>query len=367
MNRRHFIFTAGGAVAAQTLPSKQVAVGVIGAGARGHQLLEACLAQPSVRVAAVCETYEPRMFGAVALARSKGHGTRYYRIYGDLLADGDVEAVIVATPDFSHHRIVTEALRAAKDVYVEQPLCLTWQEGVELLEAEKSTRQIIQVGSQRRSSPLFRESRTEDVRVVQARGFSNYLRRGVLRRGGVKFREPLNFPDWQAGAAKQFPYSPDRFLNWRFYSMYGGGPVTDLGTPILDGVHLLTGAGFPAVVEANGVRSSEEGFDTVERAAITIRYTGGMLASLLIDGAAAGRHEQTLVSGDKRDLQVADPLLGSATSRHLANFFDAVRSRSQPVAPVSATLPATLICQMANLAIANGGPVRWDSQRQRVD
>ncbi|PWU09924.1 MAG: hypothetical protein C5B51_05370, partial [Terriglobia bacterium] len=309
MNRRHFLFTGSGILAAQALPSKQVVVGMIGAGARGRQLLELCLAQPSVRVAAVCETYEPRMFEAVALARSKGHRTRYYRIYGDLIADQDIDAVMVATPDFSHHRMTLEALKAGKDVYVEQPLCLTWQQGVELLEAEKASRQIIQVGSQRRSSPLFEQTDIGRVRSVAARGFTNYLRPGVLRRGGVKFREPLNFPDWQAGAASQMPYSPDRFLNWRFYSIYGGGPVADLGSHILDGIHRLTGAGFPVAVSATGMASGEEGFDTFERAAVNVEYAGGMLVSLLIDGAAARRQEHTALYGDSGARNISDSLL----------------------------------------------------------
>src|SRR5438552_11847221 len=123
MNRRLFLCGASGVLAAQVAPAKPVVVGIIGAGSRGLQLLQECLAQPSVRIGAVCETYEPRLFSAVALARSKGHRTRYYRIYGDLIADRDLDAVIVATPDFWHRKMTLEALQANKDVYVEQPLC----------------------------------------------------------------------------------------------------------------------------------------------------------------------------------------------------------------------------------------------------
>src|SRR5579871_6345178 len=141
------------------------------------------------------------MFGAVALARSKGYTARAYRIYADLIADSDLSAVLIATPDFSHHRMTLEALRAGKDVYVEQPLCLTWQEGVELLKAEKASHNLVQVGSQRRSSQLFLETSHDigagkigEIRMVQANRTSSYLSKGVLRRGPVKFSEPLNFP-----------------------------------------------------------------------------------------------------------------------------------------------------------------------------
>jgi predicted dehydrogenase len=159
MHRRFFLFTASSAALwAQASPSRQLVVGLIGAGFRGLQLLRECLSIPSIRVGAVCETYEPRMFGAVALARSKGHTTRAYRIYADLIADSDLDAVLIATPDFSHHQMAVDALRAGKHVYVEQPLCLTWQEGVELLNAEKSSRNIVQVGSQRRKQPILPRS-----------------------------------------------------------------------------------------------------------------------------------------------------------------------------------------------------------------
>lgn len=387
MNRRFFLFTAGSAaVSAQTPPSKQVTVGIVGVGFRGRQLLQACLALPGVRIGAVCETYEPRMFGAGFLARSKGHRPRYYRIYSDLIADGDLDAVLIATPDFWHHRMTLEALRAGKDVYVEQPLCLSWQQGVELLEAEKNSRQIVQVGSQRRSSPLYLETAARiaegavgHVQMVQAASASSYLRPGAVRRGGVKLRDPLNFPDWQAAAASKVPYSPDRFLNWRFYSMYAGGPVTDLGVHVLDGVQMLMGASFPLRVQASGVRSKEEGFDTAERAGIVVEYPNGLLATLSVNGTAAKSHENAIMEGEGGRIEVSpqgfrgsvlrasdDPQLSDATRRHLTNFFESVRNRNRPKASISVAFPATLVCQMANLSIGAGLPVRWDGRQSRV-
>jgi predicted dehydrogenase len=361
MNRRAFILAGGSVLAAQVPPSRQVAVGFIGAGARGMELLRICLADPSVRLAAVCETYEPRMFGAVALARSKGHRTRYYRLYRDLLADTDLDAAIIATPDFWHHRMALEALQSGKDVYLERPISLTWQEAVELAAAERQSRRIIQVGSQRRSSRFPAQAAQEPVgrvRSVRAERSSSCLCPGVLRRGGFKLRDPLNFPDWQAAARIQHPYSPDRFLNWRFYSLYGGGIVTDLGCDVLDSIHLLTGAGFPISVTATGVPSAEPGFDTVQRANIAVQYPRGQTVTLLLDGTARRPKEHWTLEGG----EVAD-----STRLHLANFIECIRSRTPPNATVAKTLPATLICQMANLSIAAGRPARWDAARLQVE
>jgi predicted dehydrogenase len=370
MNRRIFIFTAGSSLCAQTLPSKQVVAGLIGAGARGSELLHACLADPAIRIGAVCETFEPRMFEAVALARSKGHRTRYYRLYGDLIADKDVDAVIIATPDFWHHRMTLEAIRAGKDVYVEQPLSLTWQEGVEMAAAEGESRQIVQVGSQTRSSRFWagHEAATPGrTRLAQAQRYSDYLRPGVLRRGGFKLSDPLNFVDWQAAAATQVPYSPDRFLNWRFYLLYGGGVVSDLGCPAMDVLHMLVGLDYPVAVKASAIRSSEKGFDTPERAVLTVEYPG-MLASVSLDGAATRPDQFWSVDGGRIVLgQEIDAEEPETTRRHLTNFFDSVRTRKPPNASIRGTFPATLICQMANLSIATGHTAHWDVSRSQVE
>jgi len=395
MNRRTFFL--GGAFAAAALASDQVVVGLIGAGARGMQLLRECLTHPSVRIGAVCETYEPRMFGAGALARSKGHHTRYYRVYSDLIADTDVDAVIIATPDFWHHRMTREALRAGKDVYVEQPLCLTWEQGVDLLRAEAESRKIVQVGSQRRSSPLFIEAAREiaagpvgRIQMLRAHRSSSYLHAHVLRRGGVKLPEPLNFQDWQAAAATKVDYSPDRFLNWRFYADYGGGAVTDLGCHAVDGLNMLTGLSYPVSVKAGGALPEAEGFDVPANASIIVEYGDRQVAAVSVDAAvevppreqelsavdgAGGRLEITPYGYRSWDAGAAVPAVQrsllngpeEATRRHLATFLEAVRSRNPANAPIRVTFPSTLICQMANLSIRSGATVRWNAADRKVE
>jgi predicted dehydrogenase len=371
MTRRAFIFAAGTTLSAQTPPSRQIVVGLIGAGARGSELLRSCLADPSIRIGAICETFEPRMFEAVALARSNGSRTRYYRIYADLLADKDLDAVIIATPDFWHARMTLEAIDAGKDVYLEQPPSLTWQESVAMAASEHDSRQIVQVGSQVRSSRLAADwdpARLGRIRIAHAHRNSDCLRPRVLHRGGFKLPEPLNFVDWQAAAAKQVPYSPDRFVNWRFYSMYGDGIVSDLGFPTLDAIDCLSGAGFPVTVQASGFPSPEEGFDTTERAAIAVRYSR-MLASVSLDGSAPQVDESLRLIGEAGEIELGPAIRSGApdaTRRHLAKFFEAVRSRKPTNATIGSTLPASLVYHMANLSISSGRTVHWDGAASSV-
>ena len=399
MTRRLFLARSACSLAvAQSPPTGQIVVGVIGAGFRGMQLIRAFLDQPSVRIGAVCETYEPRMFGAAAVTRARGHRTRYYRIYRDLIADGGIDAVIVATPDFSHHMMTMEALKAGKHVYVEQPLCLTWEQGVELLKAEREASRVVQIGSQRRSSPIYLESARQitvgamgHVQVARAWRSSNALRTGVLQRGGVKLPEPLNFVDWQAGAAAKVPFSVDRFLNWRYYPEYGGGVVADLGCHVVDGFHMLTGAGYPNTVKASGIHATAEGLDTAERAVVTVEFPGGQLFTLTLNAAAIDypedRRELTTIEGDGGRCEIT-PYKATgwkmrstmpvwqrgltngpdiATREHVANFLDAIREKRAPNAPVGAAFAATLICQMANLSISTGRTARWNAVNQQVE
>jgi predicted dehydrogenase len=372
MNRRTFLLCGAGTLSAQVPPSSQIVVGLIGAGVRGVQLLKILLAEPSVRIGAVCETYEPRMFEGVALARASGHRTRYYRIYRDLLSDRSLDAVVIATPDFWHCRMTVEAIDQGKDVYVEQPLCRTWQEGVAMIAAHNRSKRIVQAGSQRRSSAYFadlvvrrRSGQLGSVQRIEGRATASYLSAGVLRRGAAKLTEPLNFEDWQAAAETRVTYSPDRFLNWRFYRAYGGGCVADLGTQLLDGVHMVAGIGYPVSVSARGSKSNA--FDAAERASVDVEYPSGVVASISIDGAARRRTDVAVIRGNRRGSQV-DGLAGKdATAVHLAEFLAAVRSRARPSAPPDVVFPAALVCQMANLSIAGGRKMYWKPESSRVE
>ncbi|MFN9263957.1 MAG: Gfo/Idh/MocA family protein, partial [Acidobacteriota bacterium] len=98
-------------------------------------------------------------------------GAKAYRDYRDLLADRSLDAVLIATPEHWHHRMILDALAAGKDVYIEKPLCRTPEEARELVEAEKQSKQIIQVGMQRRSYDLYQE-----VRAVVAAGTLGQVR-----------------------------------------------------------------------------------------------------------------------------------------------------------------------------------------------
>src|SRR3984893_752943 len=165
LQRRSFILAGGAALLkAQT---GQISLGVIGSGGRGTFVMSVFQKDPSVRVGAICDVYEPNLENALSIA-SKDH-PRAYRNYKQLLDDKSVQAVLIATPEHWHHRMVLDALAAGKDIYVEKPLCQTPEQGVELVDAEKKSKSIVQVGMQRRSYDLFLDAR----RIVAAGTLGN--------------------------------------------------------------------------------------------------------------------------------------------------------------------------------------------------
>lgn len=391
-NRRTFLLTAGGALAAYAVPpADQLLLGVIGAGGRGTLVMTTLQKDAAVRVGAICDVYEPNLEKAASVA---GTRPKLYRNYKDLLADRDIQAVLIATPEHWHAQMVLDALAAGKDVYVEKPLCRTPEEGAKLVAAEKNTKQIVQVGMQRRSYDLYREGREivasgklGTVRMVR----SWWLNNNLGGRVATKLDGPLDWEQWQ-GPAERRPFDPNRFRQWRFYSEYAGGILADQGAHVFDGVHMLMGAGFPAAVNASAGKPHKPGVNTPESVVAIAEYPEDFIATFAINYAAMqyrSRNDQmNHLDGDaarmdigREDLKVyvkgaedapamtakSERGFGWATDLHVQNFLECVRTRKTPTAPMRIAFQAALVVQMANLSLRQGRRLRWNAAAQRVE
>src|SRR5436190_11063420 len=222
-SRRSF-FVGGVAAGLTAAPSDQIRLGVIGAGGRGTFVMGVFQKNAAVRVGAICDVYEPNLEQGLSNAsKVAGNHPKAYRHYQELLADKDIQAVLIATPEHWHTQMVLDALAAGKDVYVEKPLCQTPEQGMQLVEAEKKTKNIIQCGMQRRSYDVYLEGRKVvaagtlgTVRMVRSWWLNNHI-----REQNFKLQGPLDWEQWQGSAARR-PLDADRFKNWRFYSDYAG-------------------------------------------------------------------------------------------------------------------------------------------------
>ncbi len=392
MNRRAFLMAAGMKAAAA---SDEVKLGVIGAGGRGTFVMTVFQKDPALRVAALCDVYEPNLERGISTAKKGGSAPKAYRNYRQLLEDRGIQAVLIATPEHWHAQMVLDAIAAGKDVYVEKPLCRTPEEGVALVEAERKTKQIIQVGMQRRSYDLYLQGREivtsgqlGKVRMVRSWWLNNYL-------GGKpveKLEGVLDWEQWQGPLKKRVAMNPDLFRNWRNYADYAGGIVADQGAHVYDGIHLLMSASYPSAVTAAAGRPHREGFDTPESVVVTAEYPEDFIGVFQVNYAAMkykSRNDQmNHLDGDQARMDIgredcrvyrqgseetpavekrSEKGFGWATDLHVQNFLECVRTRKRPTAPMVLGFQAALVVQMANISLKTGRRVKWNTEAWKVE
>ena len=388
MNRRMFLI-AGSGVALAAAPSERLVVGLIGSGGRGRTVMGRFLRHADIKVAAVCDIYEPNLEAGLSAA---GPGTRAYRNYKELLANKEINVVIIATPEHWHHRMLLDAVAAGKDVYIEKPLCRTPQEGVEMVKAVQASSRIVQVGMQRRSYELYRQAR--DVRRAGTLGTVRMVRTYWLNNSLAlrdrRFEGPVDWEQW-IGPGKNAAQDPKLFFNWRHFADYAGGIVIDQGAHIFDSIHMIMDAGYPSAVTASACSGHIEGATRPESVVVTAEYPEDFLAVFTINYAAMrypGELDQlNAYDGDearmdlgRERLQVypkespATPTVdrndpggfSNATTEHVNNFIAAVRSRETPSAPIEVGFQSALVLHLANLSLKHGKRVRWDRERMRA-
>lgn len=257
--RRHFLGAAAGTLAAAPLigqsPNDKIQVALIGAGGMGTADAHSSLKNGS-RLVAVSDIYQGRLTRAKEVF---GAGLFVTRDYREVLARSDVDAVIVATPDHWHNRISIDAMKAGKDVYCEKPMVQHIDDGRPVVETARSTGRIIQVGSQRVSSiiykkaqELFQAGAIGDLNMVEAWWDRNSAI-GAWQYSIPPDAKPENI-DWDRflGRAPKVPFDPVRLFRWRNYRDYGTGVCGDLFVHLFSGLHFVTGALGPARVYATG-------------------------------------------------------------------------------------------------------------------
>lgn len=383
---------------AQAAASDTISIGVIGAGSRGTFVMTTFQKSPNVRVGAICDVYEPNLERALSsAAKAQGSAPKAYRSYKQLLEDKSIDAVLIATPEHWHAQMVLDALAAGKDVYVEKPLCHTPEEGVALVEAEKRTKQIIQVGMQRRSYDLYLDARKVvaagtlgNVRMVRSWWLNNYVGDGGKRT--AKLDGPLDWEQWQGPVKKRIPLDPFIFRNWREISDYAGGIVADQGAHVYDGIHLLMNASYPLAVTAAAGKPHRVGYSTPESVVVTAEYPEDFIGVFQVNYAAMhykSRNDQmNHLDGDRARMDIgredcrvfkegaedspaiekhSEKGFGWATDLHVQNFLECIRTRQTPTAPMRVAFQAALVVQLANMSIKSGRRMKWNAQLNRVE
>lgn len=415
-NRRQFLNRSAQAAAAMSLLSlpvlganEKLQLGFIGIGIRGLQLLKLAVKDIAdrARVVAVCDTYKGYLNRAV---ETVGTGPAAYGEIHRLLDDKNVEAVVIATPEHRHVEHVIAALQAGKDLYCEKPLTHSLEEGEQMRKAqERYGPRIIQVGTQRRSSPLYAKAREMvesgmlgKITFVRAFWYRNSLK--------PQWRYPIpgdaspQTADWQAflGPAPKRAWDPARYFQWRLYWDYSGGIATDLMTHQIDAVHMVLGEKAPeSVVSTGGIYLWNDGREVPDTFHAALAYKSGLSVdySCMFGNQHYGYGEQFL--GTEGTLEVMnlrtlnfypeklteggqDVTPGRVKARaeitieskqldptdvtllHLRDFVECVKGRKQTNCTLELGDQAAAPCHLATLSLHKKRQVFWDPATRRV-
>lgn len=390
MKRRTFLMTTAAGQARILGASDRIRAGIIGAGVRGQFLIEQ-FKEAGAEVGGVCDVYEPNLEAGLRKASS---AARPFRDYRKMLEDKGIEAVIIATPEHWHARMMIDAVESGKDVYVEKPLAHKIEEGFRMVEAAERTRRVVQVGTQRRSGELFLQAKQimESGRTGEVR-----LATGIwYQRGSANNRALAGHLDWKQwlGSAPDRPVDPFRFFNWYWYSDYSGGYLVSQAAHIIDCIQWFRNLSQPVTVTCAGNRPELPGTDVPQTGSIAVEFPGNCLVVFTLGWQAMryswyndhlvqfhgnktrldlGR-ERYAVYGESSALEMAPSAerkspgsFNVATLSHVRNFLDCMASRKQPNAPVEAGQATNVVLCMAMESYRTGRRLRWNAQTRRVE
>jgi len=414
MKRRRFVQTVSSAglgliaprapLFAKGSPSEKVVVCVMGLNGRGTVLAKTFAKTPNAEVASVCDVDATVLAKAAAtVSEAQGKTVKTIADFRRALDDKTVDALVVAAPDHWHAPATILALSAGKHVYLEKPCGHNPREGELLVEAQRKTGRVVQMGTQRRSSPRAIEAMQairDGVigRAYFAKAWYANRRKSIGRGKAVSVPANLDYELWQ-GPAPRTPYRDNVIhYNWHWFKRWGTGEICNNGTHELDVARWALGVDYPTRVTSVGGRyhfeddweftdTQEAGFEFDGQRAIvwqglscnafpaekrgrgTIVYgtTGSMLMDQ--DGYTVYDLDNKVVK-ESLEAASADPLAPSGddklTGQHIANFVDAIRTGTPVTQPIAEGAKSVLLCHLGNIAQWTGRALRTDPRSGRI-
>jgi predicted dehydrogenase len=411
VTRRKFIQGAAAAAVApyilskaawgQTPPSERITLGMIGIGNMGGAHLDSLVKNRDFQIVAVCDVNRDKREKArqkieetYAAEQTDGtyKGCQIYNEFEQLLARGDIDAVVVAVPDHWHATIAIAACRAGKDVYCEKPLALTIREAWEMVRAARRYGRVFQTGSQQRSEANFRQA-CELVRSGRI-GKLQTVNVGVGGPSREKYLPEEPVPegfDWNRwlGPAPWQPYNSERCSGdygggWRHIRDYSGGMMTDWGAHHIDIAQWgmgMDGSGPVEIIPPSDRTIVEAGakavVDPAKGPTLIYKYANGVT---MIHGGANG----ILFTGTDGKIEVnrgyfktwpeeigKEPLGPNdvhlyESPGHHQDWLNCIRQRRRPICDVAIGASSITVCHLGNIAYWIGRTIRWDPDKQEI-
>ncbi|NRB63002.1 MAG: Gfo/Idh/MocA family oxidoreductase [Saprospiraceae bacterium] len=234
----------------------QINLALVGAGGMGNTDMQTALRIPGVRIVAACDLYDGRL---EACKQTYGKDIFTTRDYREILQRDDVDGIIIGTPDHWHKQISVDAMMSGKAVYCEKPMVHHVEEGMDVVNAQRESGQIFQVGSQGMSS--LGNEKAKELLAAGAIGTLNYAEGFWARNspfGAWQYDIPADAsPEtvgWDDYLSNTNPYEfdPLRFFRWRNYRDYGTGVSGDLFVHLFSSLHFITNSKGPNKIQATG-------------------------------------------------------------------------------------------------------------------
>ncbi len=446
LNRRNFLKVAGSATAGTilgarahslTLPQAEsvapvgandhVQIALIGAGGQGQGDTKVAVQVPGVKLVAVSDCYDGRLEHSKEIWGDDIFTTRNYK---EILARKDIDAVIIGTPDHWHKQISVDAMKAGKDVYCEKPMIHSHSDGPEMIETARTTKRILQIGSQRVSSIIY--AKAKELLAAGAIGQLNMVTAHWDRNssmGAWNYTVPPDASpdtcDWPTflGTAPKIPFNAEHFFQWRKWKAYGTGVAGDLFVHLFSGTHFITGTNGPTrAMATGGLRFWKDGRDAADVMLGLFDYREGFNLSLRVNFVDGGEESEGLIfTGSEGTMEIAGNSVSvsrsprekepgytigtftettqkkaladyrqkypvthpsGATSTgyekyvapegyrdsydHFRNFFAAVRSRQPVVEDAVFGYRAAGAALLSNLSMERGAVMKWDPDAMKL-
>jgi predicted dehydrogenase len=232
----------------------ELRVAVIGCGAQGRVLIESMLRIPSVRIAALCDIWSYSRQYTGNYIKKYGQAANVYEDYRELLAaEKDLDAAIIATPDWVHAEQTAACLRRGLHVYCEKEMANSLDKARSMVLAARETGKLLQIGHQRRSNPRYIHAIERLIREKSLLGRVTVAYAQWNRAKADLLGWPEKYAIDQATLDKYGYSSMTEFRNWRLFKKFGGGPMVDLGSHQIDLFSWVHGAPPRSVVASGGL------------------------------------------------------------------------------------------------------------------
>lgn len=424
INRRRFLKGATATLALSAIgasaldfinPDKPFRVALIGTGWYGKSDLFRLIQVAPVKVVALCDADKNMLQEAGEMVRKRqasGATPRLYTDYRKLLSENELDIVLIGTPDHWHALQTIAALQAGAHVYVQKPISVDVIEGEAMVAAARKYNRVVQVGTQRKSTPHLIEAKKNIVdagllgKVSHVEMCCYYHMRN---NGNPPLQAvPAYFDyDMWTGPAPLRPYDGLPHVRWwRTFMEYGNGIMGDMCVHMFDTVRWMLQLGWPRRISSTGgIYVQKEGKSNItDTQSAIFEYEGlncvwqhrswgtpadpkypwsfklygekGTLAAstmsydFIPEGNGTPIHKDVVYEKEKYPEDVTEPAIelnaAPATRLHMLNFLGAIKNGGRPVADIEEGHISTASCILANISLQTGRPVVYDPHKRII-